>query len=153
MILYNASRSNALPVSAQDFLTLIGNATRSFGVLEVDMQGMSTASAATEAGLYRVSAAGTTGSGAVTPAPVNPASPAFGGLVWSGWTGQPTTSGLAQNIPANANGQRYFWRAAPNLFNAIWSPGGGTAAPAAYISLRPLTISGNWSARVQLAEI
>ena len=151
MLLYNIVRSNALPVSAQDFLTIISNATRSFGILELDAEGAGTTSAYTEMGLYRVTTAGTTGSGAVTPVPVNPAQAGFGGTVFSGWTTQPTIGALIHTMPINSNGQRYFWRAMPNLSNAIWSPGGAVAAGT--VSIRPITVSGNTTVRVQVAEI
>lgn len=151
MLIYNVARSNALPVAAQDFMTILSNATRSFGILELDAEGAGTTSAYTELGLYRVTTAGATGSGAVVPAPVNPAMPAFGGVVNTGWTTQPVVGALIHNMPLNSNGQRYFWRAMPNLSNAIWSPGGAVAAGT--LSIRPITISGNSSLRVQLAEI
>ena len=153
MLIYNINRSNALPVASQDFISISGNATRSYGVLEIDAEGAGTTSAYTEMGVYRVSAVGTTGGGAITPVPVNVAQPAFGGVVNTTWSAQPTVSGLIQIIPINSNGQRYFWRAMPNLSNAIWSPGGGTAAAAAQMSVRPITISGNTSVRIQVCEI
>lgn len=151
MLLYNIVRSNALPVSSQDFMTIISNATRSFGILEIDAEGAGTTSAYTEMGVYRVSSAGTTGGGAITPVPVNPAQAAFGGVVNTTWSAQPTVGALIQNLPINSNGQRYFWRAMPNLSNAIWSPGGAVAAGT--VSVRPITISGNTTVRVQVAEL
>lgn len=153
MLLYNLIRSNALPVSAQDFLTIISAATRSFCILELDGEGAGTASAYTEMGVYRVTTAGTTGGGAIVPTPVNPAQPAFGGVVDTTWTGQPVVAaaGPFHTMPINSNGQRYFWRAMPNLSNALWSPGGAVAAGS--VSIRPITISGNITLRVQLGEI
>ena len=151
MLLYNIVRSNALPVASQDFLTIISNATRSFGILELDAEGAGTTSAYTEMGLYRVTTAGATGGGAIVPTPVNPAQPAFGGVVDTTWTTQPTIGALIHTMPINSNGQRYFWRAMPNLSNAIWSPGGAVAAGT--VSVRPITISGNTTVRVQVAEI
>lgn len=151
MLYYNMMRSNALPVATQDFATIISNATRSFGLYEIDAEGAGTTSAYTELGIYRVTTAGATGSGAITPAPVNPAQPAFGGVVNTGWTTQPVVGALLHNCPINSNGQRYFWRAAPNLSNVLWSPGG--AAAAGSLSVRPITISGNTTLRLQLIEI
>ena len=151
MLLYNIVRSNALPVSAQDFFTVISNATRSFCILELDAEGAGTTSAYTEMGIYRVTTAGATGASAITPVPVNPAQPAFGGTVFAGWTTQPVVGALIQTMPINSNGQRYFWRAMPNYSNAIWSPGGAVAAGS--ISIRPITISGNTTVRVQVGEI
>lgn len=151
MLPYNISRSNVLPVAANDYMTIISNASRSFGIIELDFEGAGITSAYTEMGVYRVSAAGTTPGGAIVPTPVNPAQPAFGGVVDTTWSGQPTVSALIHTIPVNSNGQRYFWRAASNLFNAIWSPGGGAAAGT--VSIRPITISGNITGRVQVVEI
>lgn len=151
MLTYNVARSNVLPVTGQDFLTIISNATRSFGITELDFEGAGNTSNYTEMGVYRVSAAGTTPGGAVTPTPVNPAQPAFGGSTATTYAAQPTIAALIHNIPVNSNGQRYFWRAAVNLSNAIWSPGGANAAGS--ISIRPITISGNITGRVQVVEI
>lgn len=151
MLLYNLIRSNILPVAGQDLATIISNAARSFCILEIDVEGDGVASAFTELGLYRVGTAGATGSGAIVPVPVNPAQPAFGGVVNTAWTTQPVVGVLAHNIPLNSNGQRYFWRAMPNLQNAIWSPGGAVAAGT--LSLRPVTVNGNVSIRLLLGEI
>ena len=151
MLLYNITKSNALPVAAADFFTVLSNATRSFGILELDAEGAGTTSAYTEMGIYRVGTAGATGSAPITPAPVNPAQPAFGGVVNTAWTTQPTVGALIHTMPVNSNGQRYFWRAMPNLSNAIWCPGGAVAAGT--ISVRPITINGNVTVRMQLGEI
>jgi hypothetical protein len=151
MLLYNIVRSNVTPTASQDFFTIISNATRSFGILELDAEGAGTTSAYTETGVYRVGTAGVTGGGAITPAPVNPAQAAFGGTVNTTWSTQPVIGALIQSMPLNSNGQRYFWRAMPNLSNAIWSPGGAVAAGT--ISVRPITISGAITVRAQVAEI
>lgn len=151
MLLYNIIRSNVTPTASQDFFTIISNATRSFAILELDAEGGGTASAYTETGVYRVGTAGTTGGGAITPAPVNPAQAAFGGVVNTTWSVQPTIGALIHTMPINSNGQRYFWRAMPNLSNAIWSPGGAVAAGT--VSIRPITISGAITVRAQVGEI
>jgi hypothetical protein len=151
MLLYNITRSNVTPTASQDFFTIISNATRSFGIIELDAEGAGTASAYTETGVYRVTGAGVTGGGAITPTPVNPALAAFGGVVDTTWTTQPTVGALIHTMPINSNGQRYFWRAMPNLSNAIWSPGGATTAGT--VSIRPITISGAITVRAQVGEI
>lgn len=155
MLIYNINRVKSVPVASQDLISISGNATRSYCVLEIDVEGAGTTSAYDEVAVYRVSAVGTTGGGAITPTPVNVAQPAFGGVVNTTWSAQPTVSAVIHSIPVNANGQRYFWRAMPNLSNAIWSPGGGTAAAAAQMSIRPVgTPSGaNLTLRVQIGEI
>ena len=151
MLLYNVIRSNVTPTSASDFFTIISNATRSFGIIELDGEGAGTASAYTETGVYRISGLGTGPGGAITPAPVNPALPAAGFTVDTTYTTQPTVTTLIQTMAINSNGQRYFWRAMPNLSNAIWSPGGATAAGT--VSIRPITISGAITIRAQVGEI
>jgi hypothetical protein len=151
MLTYNIIKSNTTPTAAQDLFTIISNSARSFGIIELDAEGAGTASAYTEMGVYRVGTAGTTGGGAITPVPVNPALAAFGGLVYTTWTGQPTIGALIHTMPVNSNGQRYFWRAMPNLSNAIWSPGGAVAAGS--VSFRPITISGAITVRAQVIEI
>ena len=151
MLLYNIIRTNVLPVAAADLLSIISAAARSLCILEIDVEGNGVTSAYTELGLYRVGTAGATGSGAIVPAPVNPAQPAFGGVVNTAWATQPVVGALVQNIPLNSNGQRYFWRAMPDLRNAIWSPGGAVAAGS--LSLRPVTVNGNISLRLLVGEI
>jgi len=158
MLLYNCTRSNALPVSAQDFLTISGNATRSYCILELDCEGAGTASAYTEMGVFRTTTVGvtptnTTAGNAGFPTPVNPAQPAAGFTTAFVWTTQPVLPATPfHTMPVNSNGQRYFWRAMPNLSNALWSPGGGLVA-AASVSFRPITISGNITLRAQVGEI
>lgn len=151
MLLYNVIRSNTALSTSADFMTIISNATRSFGIIEIDAEGDGTSSGYNEAGIYRVSSAGTTGSGAITPSPINPALPAAGFTVDTAWTGQPTVGALVHNIPINANGQRYFWRAMPNLSNVIWSPGGAVAAGS--LSVRSVSGTANISLRLQIGEI
>lgn len=152
MLYYNIVRSNFLPVVANDIFTIISNAARSFGVTEMDITGMGTTSAANEFGVYRVTTAGVTGGGAIVPAPVNPAQPAFGGVVNTTWGTQPVDAATPfHNMPLNNAGQRYQWRAVSNLSNALWSPGGAVAGGT--LSVRAITVSGNVSARVQVVEI
>ena len=151
MILFNIPLANATMNTSNDLMTIISNATRSFGILEIDAEGCGTASAYTETAVYRVTTAGTTGGGAITPVPLNPANPAFGGVVDTTWSTQPTVGAKLQQIPVNSNGQRYMWRYGGNILNVLWSPGGAVAAGT--ISIRPTTASGNISLRVQVGEI
>jgi hypothetical protein len=152
MHVYNVQRSNVALSLSNDFFTIISAAARSFGILEIDFQGMGNASGANECGIYRVATAGVTGGGAITPAPVSPTSPAFTGTVNTTWSTQPVVGTLVHPIPINSNGQRYFWRCNPNLNNAIWSPGGANAAGSLSVG-RSLTGTSNVSGRVQVAEI
>lgn len=153
MHLYNVQRSNTALSTTNDFFTIISAAARSIGILEIDAQGMGNTSAANECGIYRVGTAGVTGGGAITPTPAaSPTAPAFTGVVNTTWSTQPVVGALIHPIPINANGQRYFWRANPNLSNAIWSPGGANAA-GSFSCGRSLTGTSNISLRVQIAEI
>jgi len=158
MIIYNVRVSGALSVLATAIATIISGATRSFILLEVDLEGMGTASQANELGVYRVGTAGATGAGALTF--TTPEAPnmtgttpalAFSGTGFGSYTTQPIAGALIQNVPINANGQRYFWRCNANLNNAIPVPGGSNAAGS--IALFPLnTAGGTVTGRLQLAE-
>jgi hypothetical protein len=159
MIIYNVRVSGALSTTTTPIATIISGATRSFLVLEVDLEGMGTASQANEVGIYRVGTAGVTGSGALTFTATDtpnmtgttPAL-AFSGTGFGGYSTQPIAGALVVNIPINANGQRYFWRANANLNNAVSVPGGNNAAGS--IGLFPInTAGGTVTGRIQLAEI
>jgi|SRR5579871_5750737 len=158
MIFYNVQRQNVALSSSADFMTIIAGASRSLLVVEFELEGDGTASAYNEVGIYRVATAGSTGAGAITPVTVE--SPnmtgttpalAFSGLVYTGWTTQPTLGSLIQQVGVNSNGQRAFWRANANLSNAITVPGGNNAA--ASLSVRGINGTGNVSVRVQFAEL
>jgi hypothetical protein len=159
MIIYNVRVTGALSAVLTPIATVISGAIRSFLVLEVDLEGMGTASQANEVGIYRVGTAGVTGSSALTFTPTDqpnmtgttPAL-AFSGTGFAAYATQPLAGALVQNIPINANGQRYFWRANANLNNAIPVQGGNNAAGS--IGLFPLnTAGGTVTGRMQLAEI
>jgi len=159
MIIYNLRVSGTLSTTTTPIATIISGATRSFLVLEVDLEGMGTASQANELGIYRIATAGVTGGGAITA--VTPESPnmtgttpalAFSGTAFASYSTQPIAGALAQNIPINANGQRYFWRCNPNLNNAIVVPGGNNAAGS--VGLFPInTAGGTVTGRIQIAEM
>jgi len=140
-----------LAATTTAFGTVIGAATRSWIVTELDFQGRGTASADNEVGLYRVGTAGATGSSALTFTPKNPASPAFAGTGFAAYSTQPVKGALVHNMPLNANGQRYFWRANPNLNNAIACPGGNNAA--ASLTLMPVSGSSSVGGRLELLEV
>jgi hypothetical protein len=160
MIIYNISRQNVTLSGTTPFLTIVSGSTRSFLIIELDVEGDSNASAYNEIGLYRVTTAGSGAATAITtpPAPVD--SPnmtgttpalAFSGAANASYaTTQPTVGTLVHNIPVNANGQRYFWRANPNMSNAIVVPGGANAAGS--VSFAPISGTSPISIRVQVAE-
>lgn len=158
MIIYNLARQSVTMSGTTPFLTVVPGAARSFWIMEIDIQGMGNASAANEAGVYRVATAGT-GSATAIPTGVNaidlpnmtgttPALAFSGAANASYATTQPTLGALLQNLPFNSNGQRYFWRANANQNNAIPVPGGTTG-----ITIAPLTGNGVLSVRLQIAEM
>jgi len=154
MIIYNIMRQNAALSTTNDFFTIVTASSRSVLVLEIDAEGDSTASAYNEAGIYRVTTTGATGGGAITPAPVDTPNAALvmQASVFTTWTTQPVVGALVHNVPVNANGQRYFWRANPNMSNAIMIQGNGPAAAGTLSCLRSFSGTSNISARLQVAE-
>jgi hypothetical protein len=107
---------------------------RSFVVLEIDGEGSGSSSAPSTFSVFRTinpAAAGaltTVITGQPTVSLATP--PAFTGSAGQGSfaTTQPTLAAAASfNLSANANGQRYFWRANPNINNAFDVPGTATA--------------------------
>lgn len=133
--------------------TMISSANRSFLVLELDFEGMGAASAANEIGLYRVGTAGVTGATALvyTSVDANSSIPVFQGTGFAAYTTQPVAGALLMNMPLNANGQRFFWRANPNLNNALVVPGGNNAAGS--VALFPISGTSAVVGRVQVAEL
>lgn len=159
MMVYNARiASTTLGATTTAIATLIAGAARSLLLMEFDFQGRGTASADNEVGIFRVGTAGVTGSGAITPQPVDSpnmtgTTPAivFSGTMFGTYATQPITGVLAHSIPLNANGQRYFWRANPSLNNAIVVPGGNSAA--ASVAIFPIAGTSNVSGRIQFGEL
>lgn len=148
---YNIEFGGTLGATTTALATLIASATRSLIILEVDIEGMGTSSSANELGIYRISTAGSTPSGALVVTPTHPSSPAFSGLAYSTYGTQPAKGALIHNCPLNGNGQRYFWRCNPGKENAIIVPGGNNAAA----SIGLFTISGTAviRGRLQIAEL
>jgi hypothetical protein len=142
-----------LAATTTAFGTIIAAAARSFLITELDFEGMGTASAFNEIGLYRVGTAGVTGASALTFTSVdaNSSIPAFQGTGFAAYTTQPIAGALLMNMPLNSNGQRYFWRCNPNLNNALVVPGGNNAA--ASVMLAPIAGTGSVGGRIQLAEL
>lgn len=149
---YNIAVGGTLEATALVALFTIINGSVQAGLLvEYDLEGSGTSSAFAEMGLYRVGTAGTTGGGALTATPTNAGYAAWAGTAFGSYSTQPIKGALVKNIPFNANGQRVYWRANPNLNNAISMPAGNVAAA----SLAAFTISGTSTFRgsVQLAAI
>ena len=107
---------------------------RSFVLLEIDVEGSGSSSAPATFSVFRtittaaVGALTTVITGQPTVSLSTP--PVFSGSAGQGSfaTTQPTLAGASMfNLSANANGQRYFWRANPNINNALDFPGTATA--------------------------
>jgi len=142
-----------LAATTTAFGTIVSAAARSFLVTELDFEGMGTASAVNEIGLYRVGTAGVTGSSALTFTSVdaNSSIPAFAGTGFAAYSTQPIAGTLLHNMPLNSNGQRYFWRCNPNMNNAYVVPGGANAAGS--VALFPISGTGSVGGRLQIAEL
>src|SRR5271155_1879663 len=107
---------------------------KSWTLLEIDWEGSGSSSAPATFTIFRTittAAAGALTTVIVGQPTVSLASPpAFTGSGGQGSfaTTQPTLAGAALfNLSPNANGQRYFWRANPNINNAIDVSGTPTA--------------------------
>lgn len=137
---------------------------RSFVISEIDLEGFGIASATAEFAWFRTITTAAAGAATTTLTAVPTVSlatpPAFTGTAaQSGYaTTQPTigapASTAVHNCPLNQNGQRYFWRANPNLDNAIDCPGTATALLNGLVLVQ---IGGGgvipMSGRVQIKEI
>ena len=156
---------------------------RSVLILEIDVEGSGNASNYMEFGFYRLAvptgtatSATFTQSAALTPQCVDQNTNAPGTLspaaqcTWTSGTfaaGSTYPAGLTpgsfvaqpvHRFGVNVNGQRYFWRANPNLSNAIIVPGSGVVSNLSYagaLSLVPISVasSPNVSFRIQFAEL
>lgn len=107
---------------------------RSFLLTEIDLEGFGTASATSEFAFFRTITTAAAGAATTTLTPQPTVSlatnPSFTGTAaQSGYaTTQPTLAAAPiKNCPLNQNGQRFFWRANPNLDNALDIPGTATA--------------------------
>ena len=107
---------------------------KSFLLLEIDAEGGGNASANGEFSVFRTITTAAAGAltTVVTGQPIDQVAtnPAFTGSAGQGSfaTTQPILAGAPlMSFGLNANGQRYFWRANPNLNNAIVVPGTPTA--------------------------
>ena len=103
MIPYTARVENTALSTSNDTMTFVAASTRALIITAIMLGGMGTASAANSLKVCR-STGGTTGGGAVTPAPANPASPAAACSVFTTWSSQPTLGAVLDNISINANG-------------------------------------------------
>lgn len=156
MINYNLSVRGNLAVAAF-FLALVPSAARSFQIVEIDIKGQGNASAANEAGLYLITAAGTGSPTAAPTGPVTNESPnmtgttpalAFSGTAITAYgTTAPTFATLKLNLPFNSNGDRYWWKCNTNKNNAFVVPGGSLG-----MALAGISGTGAFSCRISVDE-
>ena len=134
---------------------------RSHQIIEIDIEGQGVASANSLFGIFRTITTAAVGAlTTVITAQTNlsvATNPVFSGSAGQGAfaTTQATlATAPLRNLSANANGQRYYWRANPNLDNAIDVPGTATALLNGIALVQiggsaPIAASG----RVQIKEI
>jgi hypothetical protein len=150
MILYSVPVSSATLSTSADVITLTAGATRSIAVWEIDFTGMGVASAANEVVMFGVTTLGVTPT-AITPTPMSASSPASSFTAASAFATPPVVNTARyHNVPVNANGSRYFWRAA-NVFDCIPIPGGALAA--SQRSFRSVSGTSVVSGRVRVIEV
>lgn len=130
-------------------LTIIAGATRALKIVEIYLAGTGTASASNDVGLYRVGTAGATGSGAITPAPDNPAAPAQSFTNFTAYTTQPVVGTKILDMPVNSNGGVFYYR--PQVGQEIEIPAGNNAA--ASVTLRSVSGTGTVAGWVTVEEI
>lgn len=131
--------------TTNDSITIIAAATRPLLIASVKIGGMGTASAANEIKLAR-STAGTTGGGALTPAPLNPSHAAAACTVYTTWSAQPTLGVVLSRLNVNANGGIDMFRAL-NGAECIYIPGSGQ------FSIRSDSGTSNVNLAIQLFEL
>jgi len=129
MVIYNVRIAPYVPTSLNSVLFgIFPGSTRSFLLLEIDIEGLGSSSSQCEFGFYRTNNTSTV----LTllngyPTDVNSSPQAFSGVSGQGpGTTAPTAGTLVHEFGLNAFGQRYFWRANPNLNNAILCSGVST---------------------------
>lgn len=144
MSTYTYQVSNTALNTASDLMTIIPASGRRIQIIEIAIQGMGTASAANELGVYR-STGGTTGGGAMTATKLSTDAPSAASTVNTTWSGQPTLGGKVLALGVNANGGIYRWVARPG--EEIESRGGVDQ-----ISLRSAVGTSNVSVTVVVVE-
>jgi hypothetical protein len=141
----NIPANTTSAANATTIATIYPATNRSFMILELDFEGMGTTSTANSYGLYRTTTtAAASGAGTALT---------FGGSGAVSYTTAPAlTAAPVHQFGLNNNGQRYFWRANPNLNNAIVVSGTATALTGG-ITLVALTTTASIMGRIQIAEL
>jgi hypothetical protein len=179
MLVYNVSfTSTTVPATGTFIASLFTNTAtagtgRSVMILEVDIEGGNNTSMYSEVGFYRAAAptgtttglpSSTTASAAVDVTAPTAACVWTVGAFAAGVTGPVGISALplaatpVHRIGINGNGQRYFWRANPNLNNAIVVSGAGVLSSTVFtgaLILASITAgtTNPISGRIQFAEM
>lgn len=148
MSVYTVQVSNSPLSTSNDLLTITPASNRRIQIIEISVCGMGTASAANELGVYDVTTAGVTGSGALTPTKLDRFAPAAASTVNTGWTTQPVVGGKLLALGVNANGGIYRWVARPG--EEINVTGGATTN--FQLSFRSATGTSNVSVHVVFSE-
>lgn len=104
-MIYLINRASAALSTTNDLLTLVGAANRTVRIRRVTIYGLATASAANVVLMQR-STGGTTGGGAITPAPQVNSDRAASFSAFTTWSAQPTLTAntVLGRFGVNANG-------------------------------------------------
>jgi hypothetical protein len=129
MSYYSASVLTAtLSSTTNDIMTIVPASGRIIQLIEFSVTGQGTASSAAQVNLSNITTAGVTGTGGITPLPLNPGyAPAATAVVSTAWGTQPVI-GAIPTVPlgVNANGGIFRWVARPD--EVILAIGGLAAA-------------------------
>lgn len=150
----NGTATATLGATTTQIGTIIAAALRAMMITEIDWEGMGAGTSSNnEIGYFRITTAGVTPTNALQFRPVNPAAPAAAATAFFTYATQPiivAATDPVQNCPLNGNGQRYNWKALPNLIDAIFIPPGNAAA--ATIGIFPLQGSAAVVGRTKVLE-
>jgi hypothetical protein len=100
---YTVTRTRAALSTSNDQLTIVASSTKPLRIYVAGIEGAESASAVNEVVMAR-STGGTTGGGAITPGPNNPASAAASFSAFTTWSVQPTLGQVLWRFSPNANG-------------------------------------------------
>lgn len=146
-IRYSAQVANTAFNTANDFLAIYAATNHSIRIVEINLAGNGTASAANILKVSRFATVGVTPTNGITGKPFAQAvSLTATALIATAWATQPTgAETILLSLSANANGGVFRWVAPP--YGEVEVPGGGLAA-ASCLSFRPLLGSSNMTLNV-----
>jgi hypothetical protein len=152
MARYTVSIVGATLSTTNDTKTIVTTATGAGSVvrvLEYQLSGEATASAANRTCVNRPGSVGVTGSGAQTPEKLNVASGAASFTIFTGWSTQPTLSTNHVLVPTiNAFGGSFRWVAPPDCEIVV-----GGAGAVANLSFRSLSGTSVVSGHILIEEL